>query len=98
MKTGDLPGLEPEMPGNIGGFSIEVAVGNVRQVSKETGNLFRVRVTVKGHQGILRPNSQQLASPRREMEEATSLGSSEAAAGGKRAGASAVEGSSCCQR
>lgn len=38
-EDGDLPGLEPEMPENAGGFSMEVAVGSVRQVSKENGNL-----------------------------------------------------------
>lgn len=32
-------GLEPEMPGNAGGFSIEVTMGSVRQVSKEKGKL-----------------------------------------------------------
>ena len=26
-EDGDLPGLEPDMPGNAGGFSIEVTVG-----------------------------------------------------------------------
>lgn len=32
-EDGDLPGLEPEM------LSMEVAVGRVRQVSKENGKL-----------------------------------------------------------
>lgn len=44
------------------------------------GSLFRVRITVQGHRGILMASSQQLAPPPWEMEEAMSLESSEAAA------------------
>lgn len=64
-EDGDLPGLEPEMPENAGGFSMEIAVGS----------LFRVRVPVQRHGGILRGSSQQLAPPWWEMEEVMSLGS-----------------------
>lgn len=38
-EDGDLPGLEPDMPGCAGGLSIKLAVGNVRQVSKKNGKL-----------------------------------------------------------
>lgn len=38
-EDGDLPGLEPEMPEDAGYFSMEVAVGRVRQVSRENGKL-----------------------------------------------------------
>lgn len=38
-EDGDLPGLEPEMPEDAGGFSMEVVVGKVRQVSKKNGKL-----------------------------------------------------------